>query len=104
MGALAPVLAPSTAGERRCLTVFFEPIDGRRADRIVGGEQLSTELTAQLRARAGFRIRAAQRRDADRDLRAGHPPGRRQRPDPGRRRGRGHRRRRHVDQPTPDAA
>lgn len=66
MGALAPVLAPSTPGERRCLTVFFEPIDGRRADRMVGGDQLSSELTTELRARAGFRIRATQRRDAER--------------------------------------
>ncbi len=66
MGALAPVLAPATTGERRALTVFFEPIDPRRADRMVGGEQFSTELTTQLRARAGFRIRAAQRRAAAR--------------------------------------
>ncbi len=68
MGALAPVLAPATTGERRALTVFFEPIDAHRADRMVGGEQFSTELTTQLRARAGFRIRAAQRRDAARIL------------------------------------
>lgn len=66
MGALAPVLAPSTPGERRSLTVFFEMVDAHRADRLVGAEQLSTELAAQLRARAGFRIRAVQQRDAER--------------------------------------
>nr|WP_299960089.1 SCO6880 family protein [uncultured Modestobacter sp.] len=66
MGALAPVLTPTTAGERRCATVFFEPISSTRADRMVGNESMSSELATEIRRRGGFRDRAAHRRDAAR--------------------------------------
>jgi hypothetical protein len=66
MGALAPVLAPSTAGERRCLTVFFEPIAAGTADRLVGRESMSATTAAEVRTRMGFTSRAAHRRDAAR--------------------------------------
>ncbi|WP_338105002.1 SCO6880 family protein [Modestobacter muralis] len=66
MGALAPVLTPTAAGERRCATVFFEPISSTRADRMVGNESMSSELATELRRRGGFRERAAHRRDAAR--------------------------------------
>lgn len=66
MGALAPVLAPSTAGERRCLTAFFEPIGHARAEKMVGGQAMTSDLAADLRRRSGFAERAAHRRAAAR--------------------------------------
>jgi hypothetical protein len=66
MGALAPVLTPTTAGERRCLTVFFEPLAHQAADRLVGRESMSASTAAEVRTRMGFRTRAAHHRDAAR--------------------------------------
>ena len=66
MGALAPVLTPTAAGERRSVTVFFEPIGPAKADRIVGGESMSVDLAAEVRRKSGFTVRAAHRRDAAR--------------------------------------
>jgi hypothetical protein len=66
MGALAPVLTPTTAGERRSVTVFFEPISHAKADRIVGNESMSSDLAAEVRRKSGFKVRAAHRRDAAR--------------------------------------
>jgi hypothetical protein len=66
MGALAPVFAPTTAGERRSVTVFYEPISHAKADRIVGADSMSAELAAEVRRKSGFKIRAAHRRDAAR--------------------------------------
>lgn len=66
MGALAPVFAPTTAGERRSVTVFFEPIPGHKAERIVDNESMSSDLAAGLRRRSGFAVRARHRRDAAR--------------------------------------
>lgn len=63
MGALAPMIAPVDAGERRSVTVFFEPIARHKADRLVGAESMSAGTAAELRTRMGFRTRAAQRRD-----------------------------------------
>jgi len=64
MGALAPVFTPAEAGERRCVTVFFEPISRHKADRLVGADSMSAGTAAEMRTRLGFRTRAAQRRDA----------------------------------------
>jgi hypothetical protein len=66
MGALAPVFTPTTAGERRSVTVFFEPISHAKADRIVGNESMSSELAAEVRRKSGFKVRASHRRDAAR--------------------------------------
>lgn len=66
MGALAPVLTPSQAGERRSMTVFLEPISAGRADRLVGREAISAGTAAEMRTRLGFTTRAAHRRDAAR--------------------------------------
>jgi hypothetical protein len=66
MGALAPAFTPTTAGERRSVTVFFEPINHAKADRLVGNESMSSELATELRRKSGFKIRAAHRRDAAR--------------------------------------
>ncbi|TFV91189.1 SCO6880 family protein [Blastococcus sp. CT_GayMR16] len=66
LGALAPVLVPTTAGERRCLTVFLAPLPLDRATRLVGREEMSATTGNELRARMGFRQRARQRRDTER--------------------------------------
>jgi len=66
MGALAPALTPTTTGERRCATVFFEPITSAKAERMIGSESLSSELATEIRRRGGFQVRAAHRRDAAR--------------------------------------
>jgi len=66
MGALAPVCTPTTAGERRSVTVFFEAVPAHKADRLVGAEAMSADLAAEIRRRGGFRDRAAHRRDAAR--------------------------------------
>jgi hypothetical protein len=66
MGALAPVFTPTAAGERRCVTVFFEPIGHARADRMIGSESMSSELAAEVRRKGGFKARASHRRDAAR--------------------------------------
>jgi hypothetical protein len=66
MGALAPVMAPATAGERRCLTIFYSPIDARHADRLVGRASMSATTAAATRDRMGFASRAAHHRDAAR--------------------------------------
>lgn len=66
MGALAPVLVPSVAGERRSLTQFFEPVARQTADRLVGRDGISAGTAAELRARMGFATRATHHRDAQR--------------------------------------
>nr|WP_091112803.1 SCO6880 family protein [Geodermatophilus dictyosporus] len=66
LGALAPVLVPTQAGERRCLTVFLAPLPLQRATRLVGREVMSATTGNELRARMGFRTRARQRRDTER--------------------------------------
>lgn len=66
MGALAPVLVPAQAGERRALTVFLEPVPAARADRIVGRESISAGTAAEVRSRMGFATRASHLRDAAR--------------------------------------
>lgn len=66
MGALAPVFTPTAAGERRCVTVFYEPISQAKADRIVGNESMSSDLAAEMRRKGGFKVRASHRRDAAR--------------------------------------
>ena len=66
MGAFAPVFIPAEAGERRCVTFFYEPIGHHRAEKIVGGTMMSSDLSQDLLRRGGFAIRARHRRDATR--------------------------------------
>ena len=66
LGALAPVLVPSSAGERRCLTVFLQPLPAQRSDRLGGREQMSATTGSEIRARLGLRERPRQRRDTER--------------------------------------
>jgi hypothetical protein len=66
LGALSPVLVPTVAGERRCLSVFLDPLPLTRATRLVSREQMSATTGNEMRARMGFRQRARQRRDTER--------------------------------------
>lgn len=62
LGALAPMLVPSEAGERRSLTVFYSPVSTRSADRITGREEMSAITGSELRRRTGRLERAKERR------------------------------------------
>jgi hypothetical protein len=66
MGAFAPLLVPAEAGERRCVTFFYEPIGQHRADKLIGGGMMSADLSQTLLRRGGFTIRARHRRETDR--------------------------------------
>jgi hypothetical protein len=66
LGALAPLFVPTVAGERRCVTVFFQPLPHARATRLVGREEMSATTGNEIRYRMGFRTRARQRRDTAR--------------------------------------
>jgi hypothetical protein len=66
MGALAPVLTPTLAGEARTMTVFYAPLGSATAQRLVGRDAISAGTAAQVRARLGFAARATHRRDAAR--------------------------------------
>ena len=66
LGALAPVFVPTTPGERRCVTVFFQALPQGKADRIVGREETAAATGNEMKSRLGFRIRARQRRATSR--------------------------------------
>ena len=72
MGALAPVFAPTAAGERRSVTLFLGPVSRAKADKMVGRDSMSAGTAAEMRARMGFRSRAVHRRDEQRVLSADH--------------------------------
>ncbi|MBT8227815.1 MAG: hypothetical protein HKP61_05220 [Dactylosporangium sp.] len=62
VGAMAQILAPSAAGERRTLALHYEPLDPARAGRQVERDIWSAEMSADVRQRRGFRVSRAQRR------------------------------------------
>lgn len=64
MGALARVLVPSQAGERRALTVFYRPVSQQCADRATGRAQMSAVMAGTLREKAGKVERAKDRQSA----------------------------------------
>jgi hypothetical protein len=66
LGALAPVLIPTAAGERRSMTLFLQPLPTMRATRLVGREHMSAATGTELRSRMGFRTRPRERRNAER--------------------------------------
>ncbi len=68
LGALAPVLAPTAPGERRCLTVFFPAIDQAKADRLSQRAEMSAITGSELRRATGRLTRAKQRRAQARAL------------------------------------
>lgn len=64
MGALAPVLVPTEAGERRSLMVAFPIVSDAKADRQSGNAEWAADTAEALRARLGMKMRAKQREDA----------------------------------------
>ena len=68
LGALAPVLAPTTPGERRCLTVFFPALGADRADRLSQRAEMSAITGSELRRATGRLARAKARRAQARAL------------------------------------
>jgi hypothetical protein len=61
MGALARVLVPSRAGERRSLTVFFQPISRTSAERSTSRAGMSAAMAAEMRRKVGQVERAKDR-------------------------------------------
>jgi hypothetical protein len=68
LGALAPVLAPSTPGERRALTVFYPAMGQGPADRLSARAEMSAITGSELRRATGRLARARQRRAQARAL------------------------------------
>lgn len=64
MGALAPVLVPTEAGERRSLMVAFPIVPDSKADRQSGNAEWAADTAEALRTRLGMKMRAKQREDA----------------------------------------
>lgn len=68
MGALARALVPSEAGERRALTVFYRPVNPRKAERATGRAEMSAAMAAEMRRKVGRVERAKDRRAVGRLL------------------------------------
>lgn len=68
LGALAPVLAPTTPGERRALTVFYPAMGQGRADRLSQRAEMSAITGSELRRATGRLARAKQRREQRRAM------------------------------------
>jgi hypothetical protein len=66
LGALAPVLVPSEAGERRSLMVAFPILAGSVADRQTANAEWAADMGETLRSRAGVKTRARDRQATDR--------------------------------------
>ncbi len=63
LGALAPILAPGSPGERRCYTVFYPLVSDRKAARSSASAEISAATGGALRRRLGQQTRARQRRN-----------------------------------------
>ncbi len=78
VGALTRMLAVTAAGERRTLTLHYEPIPAARAGRQVEHDMWATEISHDLRTKRGFRVSRRDRRRAwetaahEQQLTAGH--------------------------------
>ena len=66
MGALAPVLTPGEAGERRSFMVSFPIMAASKADRATGNTEWAADTSEALRAKLGMRMRARQREESAR--------------------------------------
>lgn len=64
MGALAPILTPSEAGERRSFIVAYPIVPQSKADRASGNAEWAADTAEALRGRLGMKMRAKQRQDA----------------------------------------
>ncbi len=78
VGSLTRILAVAEAGERRSLTLHYEPIPASRAGRQVEHDLWAAEISHDLRAKRGFRVGRRDRRRAgetavhEQQLAAGH--------------------------------
>ena len=64
MGALAPVLAPTEPGERRCFMVAFPILTQSVAERKADNTEFASDMGNELRRRAGVKPRARHRNEA----------------------------------------
>ena len=62
VGALARLLAPSEAGERRCVALHYEPLDADRARRKVETTSWAMEIADEAKQSRGFRVDRRHRR------------------------------------------
>jgi len=62
MGALAPVLMPSEAGERRSLLIAYPVLDQTKAERQANAAQWGADMSEGIKERAGIRTDARGRR------------------------------------------
>lgn len=78
VGSLTRMLAVTSPGERRTLTLHYQPIGARRAGRQVEHDMWATEIAHDLRTKRGFRVSRRDRRRAyetaahEQQLAAGH--------------------------------
>ena len=78
VGSLARMLAVSRSGERRTLTLHYEPIPVSRAGRQVERDLWASEISQDMRTKRGFRVGRKERRRAletathEQQLAAGH--------------------------------
>ncbi len=56
VGALARVLAPSQAGERRCLTLHYEPLGPEQSRRKLANTSWAIEIADEAKRSKGFRV------------------------------------------------
>ncbi len=64
LGALAPVLTPDEAGERRSYMVCFPILTQQRAERHSDSAEFAADMGGELRRRAGVKAKARHRNDA----------------------------------------
>ena len=64
MGALAPILTPSEAGERRSFVVAYPIVSQSKADRQSGNAEWAADIAEGMNERLGRKTRAKQRDDA----------------------------------------
>lgn len=64
MGALAPILTPAEAGERRSFVAAFPIVSETKADRQSGNAEWAADTAEAIRGRLGMKVRAKQREDA----------------------------------------
>lgn len=78
VGSLARMLAVSRSGERRTLTLHYEPIPVARAGKQVEHDMWASEISQDMRTKRGFRVGRQERRRAgetaahEQQLAAGH--------------------------------
>ena len=68
IGALARALVPSQTGERRALSVFYQPVSHRTADKMTGRAEMSAAMGSEMRRRVG-KVERAKERHATAQLR-----------------------------------